>query len=62
MKLALGFEVGQTEGNLPGSPCVIDGQEALPFIHFLQEVLGCEDGSQGHHHQFDINDGHASLL
>jgi hypothetical protein len=62
LKLALAFEVGQMEGNLPGSPHVVDGREALPIIHLSWEVLGCEDGSQGHHHQFDVSDGHASLL
>ncbi len=62
LKLALAFEVGQTEGNLPGSPCVVDGLEALPIFHLLWEVLGCKDGCQGHHHKFNISDGHASLL
>ncbi len=50
------------EGNLPGSPRAINGQEALPIIHLLREVLGSKDGGQGHHHQFNISDGHASLL
>ncbi len=50
------------EGNLPGSPRAVDGREALPIIHFLQEVLGREDSCQGHHHKFDISDRHSSLL
>jgi hypothetical protein len=62
LKLVLAFEVGQTEVNLPGSPCVVDGQEALPIIHVLWGGLGCKDGSQGHHHKFNISDGHASPL
>jgi hypothetical protein len=41
---------------------MVDGQEALPIIHLSQEVLGCKDGSQGHHHQFDVSDGHTSPL
>jgi hypothetical protein len=28
----------------------------------LQEVLGSKDGGRGHHHQFDVSNGHASLL
>jgi hypothetical protein len=62
LKLALAFEVCQMVGNLPGSPHVVDGREALPIIHLSREVLGCEDGSQGRHHQFNINDGYASPL
>jgi hypothetical protein len=62
LNLALAFEVGQTEGNLPGSPCVVDGWEALPIIHLLRKVLGRRDGCRGHHHKFDIGDGHASPL
>jgi hypothetical protein len=62
LKFSLAFEVSQTEGNLPGSPRVFNGREALPIIHLSWEVLGCEDGFQGHHHKFDIGNGHASLL
>ncbi len=62
LKLTLAFEVGQTEGNLPGSPRVVDGREALPIIHLLWEVLGSKDSCQGHHHEFNIGDRHASLL
>ncbi len=50
------------EGNLLGSPRAVDGQEALPIIHLSREVLGCNDSSQGHHHKFDIGNGHASPL
>ncbi len=50
------------EGNLPGSPCVVNGQEALPIIHLSQEVLGSKDGGQGHHHQLDVSNGHAGPL
>ncbi len=50
------------EGNLPGSPCAVDGREALLLIHLLREVLGYKDGCQGHHDKFYIRDGHASLL
>jgi hypothetical protein len=62
LKFALAFEVGQMEGNLPGSPRAVDGREALPIIHLLQELLGTKDGSQSHHHQFNVINGHASLL
>jgi hypothetical protein len=48
------------EGNLPGFPHAVDGREVRPIIHLLQEVLGREDGCQGHHHEFDIGDRHAS--
>jgi hypothetical protein len=48
------------EGNLPGSPHAIDGQEALPIIYLSWEVLGSKDGYQGHHHKFNIGNGHAS--
>ncbi len=60
LKLALAFEVGQTEGDLPGSPRAVNGRDALPIIYLLWEVLGSEDGCQGHHNKFDIGDGHAS--
>ncbi len=62
LNLALTFEVGQTEGNLQGSLHVVNGREALPIIHLLREVLGCKDGSRGHHHQFDVSNGYASPL
>jgi hypothetical protein len=62
LKLALAFEVGQMEGNLPGSPHAVDGREAFPIIHLSRQVLDCEDGSQGYHHQFDVSDGHATPL
>jgi hypothetical protein len=48
--------MGQTEDNLPGSPRVVNDRDALPIIQ------GCEDGCRGHHHKFDINNGHANLL
>ncbi len=60
LTLVLSFEVGQMEGNLPGSPCAVDGRAALPIMHLLREVLGCKDGCQGHHHKFDIRNGHAN--
>ncbi len=50
------------EGDLPGSPCTVDGREALPIIHLLWEMLGHKDSCQGHHHKFDISNGHAGLL
>jgi hypothetical protein len=62
LKLALAFEVGQMKGNLPGSPRAVDGREALPIMQLLLEVLGCEDGSRGHHQQFNVSDWHASPL
>jgi hypothetical protein len=62
LKLALAFEVGKTEGNLPGSPRAVDGWEALPINYLLQEVLGSKDICRGHHHKFDISSRHASLL
>ncbi len=62
LELVLAFDMGQREGNLPGSPHVVDGQEALLIIHLLQEVLGCKDGSQGHHHKFNISNRNASPL
>ncbi len=62
LKLALAFEVGQTEGNFPGSPCVVDGRGTLPIIHLSWEVLGRKDSCDGHHHEFDIGNGHASPL
>ncbi len=62
LKYALAFVVGQAEGNLPGSPCMVDGREALPIIHLLRKVSGCKDGCQGHHQQLNIGDGHASPL
>jgi hypothetical protein len=62
LKLALAFKMGQMEGNVPGSPRAIDGRETLPIIHLLQEVLGCKDGCQSHHHKFNIGNGHASLF
>jgi hypothetical protein len=55
--MALAFEVGQTEDNFPGSPRAVN-----PIIHLSREVLGCKDGNQGHHHQFNISNGHAGLL
>jgi hypothetical protein len=54
------FEVGQTEGSLPGSPPAVDGRETLPIIYLLLEMLDHEDGCRGHHHKFDIGNGHAS--
>ncbi len=62
LKLALAFGVGQMKGGLQGSPRVANGQEALPIIHLLWEVLGSEDSCQGHHHEFNIGNRHASLL
>jgi hypothetical protein len=50
------------EGELPGSPCAVNGQEALPIIHLSREVWGSEDGGQGHHHQFNVSNGHVGLL
>ncbi len=50
------------EGDLSGSPHAVNGQEALPIIHLLQEVLGSKDSGQGHHHQFNVSNGHASPL
>ncbi len=62
LKWVLAFEVGQTEGNLPGSPRAVDGREALPIIRLSREVLGRKDSCGGHHHKFDISNGHASPL
>ncbi len=60
LKLVLAFEVGQMEGNLLGSPHLVDGRETLPIIHLLWKVLGHKDGCSGHHHKFNIGNGHAS--
>jgi len=53
------FEVGQTECNFPCSPGTVDDWEAFPIIYLAQEMLGREDRHQGHHHEFNIGDGHA---
>jgi hypothetical protein len=55
----MAFEVGETEGNLPRSPGMVYGWEAFPIIYLAREMLGREDCRQGHHHEFDIGDGHA---
>jgi hypothetical protein len=57
--LALAFEMGEMERDLPRPPGTVDGQEAFPIIHLKREMLGREDSRQGHHHEFDIGDGHA---
>ncbi len=62
LQLALAFEVGKMEGNLPGSPHAVDGRYTLPIIHLTWEMLGCEDRRKGHHHEFDISSGHAGLF
>jgi hypothetical protein len=46
LKLALAFEVGQMEGNLPGSPREKDGREALVFHCREQHVMSCKHGTQ----------------
>jgi hypothetical protein len=57
--LALAFDVGEMECNLPCPPGTIDGWKAFPIIYLTQEMLGREDSRRGHHHKFDIGDGHA---
>jgi hypothetical protein len=57
--LALAFEMGGTECDLPRPPGTVDGREAFPIIHLAREMLGREDSRRGHHHKFDIGDGHA---
>ena len=38
---------------------MVDGWEAFPLIYLTWEMLGCKDRRQGHHHKFDIGNGHA---
>jgi len=59
LELALAFEVGETECNLPCSPGTVDSRETFPIMYLAREMLGREDSRQGHHHEFDIGDGHA---
>ncbi len=59
LELALAFEVGETECNLPRSPGLVDSRETFPIIYLAREMLGREDSRRGHHHEFDIGDGHA---
>jgi len=62
LELALAFEVGETEGDLPCSPGTVYGWEAFPIINLAREMLGRKDSRRGHHHKFDISDGHARLF
>jgi hypothetical protein len=57
--LALAFEVGETEYHFPRPPGAVDSQEAFPIIYLAREMLGRKDSRRGHHHEFDIGDGHA---
>jgi hypothetical protein len=41
--LALAFEVGETECDLPRPPGTVDGREAFPIIYLAREMLGRED-------------------
>ena len=59
LELALAFEVGETECNLPRPPGTVDGWEAFPIINLAREMLGHENSRRGHHHKFDIGNGHA---
>jgi hypothetical protein len=59
LELALAFEVGEMECNLPSLPGTVYGWEAFPIIYLAREMLGREDSRRGHHHEFDISDGHA---
>ncbi len=59
LDLALAFEVGETECDLPRPPGTVDGQESFPIIQLAREMLGRKDSRRGHHHEFDIGDGHA---
>jgi len=59
LELALAFEVGETEYNLPRPSGTVDGREAFPIINLAWEMLGREDSRRGHHHKFNIGDGHA---
>jgi len=58
MELALAFEVGETECDLPRPPGTVDDREAFRIINLAWEMLGREDSRRGHHHKFDIGDGH----
>jgi hypothetical protein len=59
LELALAFEVGETECDLPRPSDTADGREAFPIINLAWEMLGPKDSRRGHHHKFDIGDGHA---
>ena len=59
LELALAFEVSETECNLPRPPGTVNGWEAFPIINLAWEIFGREDSCRGHHHKFDISDGHA---
>ena len=59
LELALAFEVGETECDLPRPPGTVDGREAFQIINLAWEMLDREDSRRGHHHEFDIGDGHA---
>ncbi len=59
LDLTLAFEMGETECDLPRPPGTVNGREAFPIIHLAREMLGREDSRQGHHHEFDIGNGHA---
>ena len=59
LELALAFEVGETECDIPCPPVRVNGWEAFPIVYLAREMLGRKDSRQGHHHEFDIGDGHA---
>jgi hypothetical protein len=59
LELALAFEVGEAEHDLPRSPGTVDSRETFPIIYLAREMLGHKDSRQGHHHKFDVGDGHA---
>ena len=59
LELALVFEVGETECNLPHLPGMVGSRETFSIIYLAWEMLGRKDSRRGHHHEFDIGDGHA---
>ncbi len=59
LELALAFEVGETECDLPRLPGTVDSRETFLIIYLTREMLGRKDSRQGHHHEFNIGDGHA---
>ena len=60
--LTLALEMREPERRLLRHPCMSVGGLSLPIIHFAGEVLCCEDCRRGHHHKFDLGNGHARPL
>ena len=54
--------MSQTEGRFPFQPSARARGKALPIVDLAGKMLRCEDGRRGHHHKFDVGDGHACPL